>query len=141
MKDRIEMNGQMANEWGRYVIPLEKLSKLNKNFRTALWTGEDMQLTVMSIPPRTDIGREIHENFEQMLYITEGTGLLRMGDEDGGMRYTRRLTVGDSVIVPRFTLHNIINIGSIPLKLFSVYAPPAHPKGTVHKTKEDAMEE
>ena len=86
MKDRIEMNGQMANEWGRYVIPLEKLSKLNKNFRTALWTGEDMQLTVMSIPPRTDIGREIHENFEQMLYITEGTGLLRMGDEDGGMR-------------------------------------------------------
>ena len=141
MKDRIEMNGQMANEWGRYVIPLEKLSKLNKNFRTALWTGEDMQLTVMSIPPRTDIGREIHENFEQMLYITEGTGLLRMGDEDGGLRYTRRLTVGDSVIVPRFTLHNIINIGSIPLKLFSVYAPPAHPKGTVHKTKEDAMEE
>ena len=49
--------------------------------------------------------------------------------------------MGDSVIVPRFTLHNIINIGSIPLKLFSVYAPPAHPKGTVHKTKEDAMEE
>lgn len=121
------------------VINIEKAAKQNNTFRTALWTGNHLQVTLMSINVGEEIGPEIHPNLDQFLRIEQGQGIAKMGYRRDDMNMQANVTDGDAVIVPAGTWHNLINIGNIPLKLYSIYAPPQHPFGTVQRTRADAM--
>ncbi len=121
------------------VLDIEKATKQNNTFRTALWTGSHLQVTLMSINVGEDIGAEIHPNTDQFLRIEQGKGIVRMGPRRDNMNLEANISDDDAIIVPAGTWHNLINTGGIPLKLYSIYAPPQHPKGTVHRTKADAM--
>lgn len=108
----------------------------NPNFRLARWTGEHMQLTLMTIPSFSDIGMEIHPEVEQFLYVESGRGIAMMGKTKGKMDCCGELRPGTAILIPANTWHNIQNVCREELKLFSIYAPPQHPHGTVDVTKE-----
>ncbi|HPT87320.1 MAG TPA: cupin domain-containing protein [Bacillota bacterium] len=118
-----------------FVININEATKLNTNFRTALWTGCHLQLTLMSINVGEDIGLEIHPHLDQFLRIEQGQGLMMMGTQRDRLDFQRHVKDDDAIIIPAGTWHNLINTGQIPLKLYSIYAPPQHPRGTVHVTK------
>lgn len=122
-----------------FVINIDHATKQNNTFRTALWTGNHLQLTLMSINPGEDIGLEIHPNIDQFLRVEQGQGLVRMGQNKDNLDFQGRVGDGWAIFVPAGTWHDVINTGNIPLKVYSIYAPPQHPKGTVHRTKADAM--
>jgi mannose-6-phosphate isomerase-like protein (cupin superfamily) len=121
------------------VVNIEQATLENNTFRTALWTGSHLQLTLMSIDVNDDIGLEVHPNVDQFIRIEQGTGLVRIGDRKDYLSFEKRIGPSDAVVIPSGTWHDITNIGNVPLKLYSIYAPPQHPWGTVHKTKSDAM--
>ncbi len=121
------------------AFDINKATKQNNTFRTALWTGKHLQLTLMSIRPGEDIGLERHPNLDQFLRIEEGQGLVRMGKKKNQMDYQREVHDDFAILIPANTWHNVINTGNTPLKLYSIYAPPQHPYGTVHRTKAEAM--
>ena len=127
-------------DWGPnpLIVNIDRLAKLNDNYRTALWTGKHLQVTLMSIPVRGDIGLERHNELDQFIRIESGRALVMMGKDKHELNYREQVNDNYAVIIPAGTWHNIVNIGNTPLKLYSVYAPPKHPFGTVHRTKEDA---
>lgn len=118
-----------------YVVNIEKAARENNNFRTALWTGSHLQVTLMSIKVGEDIGLEIHPNTDQFIRIEEGQGLVKIGDRKDQLDFQRNIHDDFAIMIPAGKWHNIINTGNIPLKLYSIYAPPEHPRGTVHETK------
>lgn len=122
-----------------FVINIEEATKKNNTFRTAIWTGEHLQLTLMSIMPCEDIGLEMHPHVDQFLRLEAGEGLVLMGECKDRLDFQRKVCADDAFVVPAGTWHNLINTGECPIKLYSIYAPPQHPHGTVHCTKEDAM--
>lgn len=146
MKGMYEMNYDNYFDLGSFsnydlepiVVNIKNQTLLNNNFRTTLWTGRHLQLTVMSIKPGEDIGLEIHPNVDQLIMLEQGTGVVKMGDDKDICNFEKNMFESDAVLIPAGKWHNIINIGDIPMKLCSVYAPPNHPKGTIHKTKIDA---
>lgn len=121
------------------VLDIHQAANRNQNFRTALWTGEHLQVTLMCIPVGEEIGLEMHDNLDQLLRIEEGCALIQMGKNQHTLSFQRRACAGHAIVIPACTWHNIKNIGSKPLKLFSVYAPPQHPFGTVHTTKQESL--
>ncbi|HOV69963.1 MAG TPA: cupin domain-containing protein [Clostridia bacterium] len=130
----------LARDYGPepYVVDIEEATVRNNYFRSALWTGEHLQLTLMSIEPGSEIGLEIHPDVDQFLRIEQGEGLAMMGDTQDNLNYRQRVSDGYAVFIPAGKWHNLINTGTRPLKLYSIYAPPQHPRGTVHRTKEEA---
>jgi mannose-6-phosphate isomerase-like protein (cupin superfamily) len=118
-----------------FVVNIEEITKQNNNYRTTLWTGSYLQLTLMSIKVGEDIGLEIHPNLDQFIRIEEGQGLVMMGDRKDRLNFQEKVYDDFAFIIPAGTWHNLINTGRTPLKLYSIYAPPQHPKGTVHETK------
>lgn len=121
-----------------FVINIEDATKNNTNFRTALWTGQHMQLTLMNILPGEDIGLEFHPDLDQFIRIEDGNGRVMMGDSKDRLTFQRNVYDDSAFIIPAGTWHNLVNTGNKPLKLYSLYAPPSHPFGTVHQTKADA---
>jgi mannose-6-phosphate isomerase-like protein (cupin superfamily) len=125
-----------------FTVNIEEVTDENRNFRTTLWTGSHLQVTLMCIPAGESIGLEIHPDTDQFLRIEQGEGLVQMGLTENNLQYKRRVAPGFAIIVPAGTWHNIVNVGNVPIKLYSIYAPPKHKKGTIHVTKKDAeMEE
>lgn len=122
-----------------FVINIEKAAEQNRTFRTALWTGNYMQVTLMSIQPGEDIGLELHPNTDQFLRIEEGRGLVQMGKTKDNLSFRKNVSEDDAIMVPAGFWHNVTNTGHEPIKLYSIYAPPEHPFGTVHRTKAEAM--
>lgn len=118
-----------------FVVNIDEATKQNNTFRTALWTGSHLQLTLMSLNVGEDIGLEMHPNVDQFMRIEEGQGLVKMGDSKHNLDFQRNVNADYAFIIPAGTWHNLINTGNIPLKLYSIYAPPQHPHGTVHATK------
>ena len=118
-----------------FAFNIELVATYNDTFRSTPWTGNDCQVTVMSIPPEGDIGEETHTDGDQLIYVASGTGQCKMNGT------SMQVTKGFMVCVPKGTKHNIINKGITPLQLFTVYAPVHHPQGTVHQTKEEATQE
>lgn len=122
------------------AVNMNHFANINTSFRTALWTGEHLQITLMSIPVCGDIGLEIHSNLDQFIYVENGYGLVMMGKNQCHLNYEEKIERNYGVLVPAGTWHNIVNTGNRPLKLFSIYAPPQHPFGTVQMTKEESHE-
>lgn len=123
------------------VVNIDRVTKLNRNFRTALWTGSHLQVTLMSIKPGEDIGIEMHPNVDQFIRIESGNAIVKIGKSKDSLTIQKNINSDYAVIIPAGTWHNIINTGRTPLKLYSIYAPPQHPFGTVHQTKEIAEKE
>lgn len=117
-----------------------RASEYNINYRTTIWTGKNLQMTLMCIPVCDDVGLEIHEDTDQFIRVEDGYALVQMGQSQDCLNEQWELWRGDVVFVPQGAWHNIINIGNESLKLSTVYAPPHHPHGTIHQTKIQAME-
>ena len=122
-----------------FVINIDAASKFNKTYRTAIWTGNYLQLTLMSINPGEDIGLEIHPNNDQFIRIEEGRGVVKMGDRRDDLYFQENVYDDYAFIIPAGKWHNLINTGDRPLKLYSIYAPPQHRPGTIHETREIAQ--
>lgn len=123
-----------------FVVNIQEATTQNNNYRTALWTGCHLQLTLMSIEVGDHIGLEVHPNLDQFIRIEEGQGLVKMGDRKDNLYFQEKVYDDFAFIIPAGKWHNLINTGCKPLKLYSIYAPPAHPHGTIHKTRQDAEE-
>lgn len=123
-----------------FVFNIEDYTKQNDTYRTALWTGEYMQLTVMNILPGEDIGLEIHNNHDQFIRVEEGDGIVKMGDAEDDLSYQKRVEDDFAIMIPAGKWHNVVNDSDKPLKLYSIYAPKEHDHSTVHETKAVAME-
>lgn len=138
--DRGRYNNDRIRDYGPepLIVNIDRYAKMNTNYRTALWTGKHLQVTLMSIPPGGDIGLEMHPNVDQFIRIESGYALILMGESKNNLNYQRKADSDFALVVPAGTWHNVVNIGRTPLKLYSIYAPPQHPHGTVHKTKKDA---
>jgi mannose-6-phosphate isomerase-like protein (cupin superfamily) len=117
-----------------YVGPIERLTEKNKYFREVLFTGKYAQLVVMSLKPGEEIGSEVHPKVDQFFRVEVGQArFIFKGSE------VHNVKTGDAVIVPAGTWHNVINTSKKEnLKLYTLYSPPNHPKGTIHKTKAEA---
>ncbi|NEY73793.1 cupin domain-containing protein [Bacillus mesophilus] len=129
------------NDYGQqpFVVDMEEVTKKNKNFRTALWTGKHLQLTLMSINVGESIGLESHPNLDQFIRIEQGQGLVQMGDQKDRLDFQQNAYEDYAIFIPAGKWHNLTNTGNKPIKLYSIYAPPEHPFGTVHETKAIAM--
>lgn len=115
-----------------FIADIEERTEDNRDFRRVLYTGPHMQLVLMALQPGEDIGEEIHEDTDQFFRVEEGKGEVWI---DG------RPTAIESdfaIVIPARAKHNIKNTGDKPLKMYTIYAPPHHADGTVHKTKADA---
>jgi mannose-6-phosphate isomerase-like protein (cupin superfamily) len=109
-----------------------KRAKANSYFREVLATGPNSQVVVMSIPPGGEIGSEVHPDVDQVLVFVQGEGQAIL---DGA---TSEVGVDRLVHVPAGMRHNFVNSGTTDLRLYTIYAPPEHAPGTIHKTKADA---
>jgi len=114
------------------TLPIVKMAKENDEFRQVLWTGDNTQLVLMAIPAGGEIGGEVHEGHDQLLYFVEGEGQATIGDTKVSVG------AGEVSIVPSGTFHNFRNTGDGMLKLYTTYSPPEHAPGTEHETKKQA---
>jgi len=119
-----------------YVVNIEEKTKQNSDYRRVLYTAKNTQLVVMNLQPGEEIGNEVHE-LDQFIRIEEGNAkaVLNNGENE------YELKDDFAIIIPAGAWHNIINTGDKELKLYTLYSPPEHKEGTVHKTKEDEKEE
>ena len=116
-----------------YHDNIERVTEANADFRRVLYTGHNLQLVLMSIPPGCDIGVEVHEDRDQFFRFEAGEGEVCI-DEN-----TYSVKADDAVIVPQGARHNVRCTGSEPLKMYTIYGPPEHVDGTVHATQEEAQ--
>ena len=114
---------------------IEKLTEENSDFRRVLYTGHNLQLVLMSINPGDEIGAEVHDDRDQFFRIEAGEGEITIDDN------VYHVKADDGIIVPQGAHHNVKSIGTEPLKLYTIYGPPEHIDGTIHKTCEDASNE
>jgi mannose-6-phosphate isomerase-like protein (cupin superfamily) len=114
-----------------FVQDIEGLTVKNEQFRRVLYTAKNCQLVLMALKPREEIGAEVH-TLDQFFRVEEGTGEALLD----GVRTAIR--AGFAVVVPAGANHNIINTGNVPLKLYTLYAPPNHRDGVVHRTRDEA---
>nr|WP_068673589.1 cupin domain-containing protein [Oceanobacillus sp. Castelsardo] len=137
----IDIEDRLVKDHGKqpFTLDIEEATKENDTFRTAIWTGEHLQVTLMSIPVGEDIGLEIHQTTDQFLRLEDGEGVVQMGKRKDRLDYNVKVSDDDAIMVPAGFWHNIVNTGNEPLKLYSIYAPPEHRFGTVHQTKEEAI--
>ncbi len=118
-----------------YVGNIEEQTLKNNFFRQVMFTGKHCQLVVMCLQGGEDIGREVHPGIDQFFRIEEGEAKFIFNDTEEHV-----VKSGEAVVVPAGTYHNVINTSKAKqLKLYTVYSPPNHPDGTIHKTKADAM--
>lgn len=117
-----------------FIKNIEDIAVKNADFRQVLYTAKNCQLVVMSLKPKEEIGMEVH-HLDQFFRVEEGSGEAVL---DG---VTTPISEGYAVIVPAGTNHNIINTGSVPLKLYTIYAPPNHRDGVIHHTRAEAEQD
>jgi mannose-6-phosphate isomerase-like protein (cupin superfamily) len=115
-----------------FQVSILERTRENPNFRRVEFTGEHSQLVVMNIPPGDEVGEEVHEHTEQTLFFLSGTAKVLLDGKQS------RVQAGDVVVVTPGTRHNFINDGREPLRIYTVYAPPNHIDGRIHRTHKDA---
>ncbi len=117
-----------------FVGDIEKLTEENEYFRQVLFTGKFTQLVVMNLKPGEEIGNEVHNRVDQFFRIEEGEAKFIFNDREEHLVHA-----GDAVVVPAGTFHNVINNSNEKaLKIYTLYSPPNHPDGTIHKTRDEA---
>lgn len=125
----------MASKAG-YVTNIERETLSNEDFRRVLFTGRNTQLVLMTLKPGEDIGRETHEEHDQFIRVEAGRGVAMLAGKE------HPLSDGVAVVIPAGVEHNIINTSAdSPLRLYTLYSPPEHPDGTIHRAKRDASSE
>lgn len=124
---RPEQESSMA-----FNIDIVEATRKNEFFRQVLSTGPNAQVVLMSIPAGGEIGEEVHEHVDQVLTFVAGEGVAILEGEES------HVGPDHLVHVPAGTRHNVVNRGSFPLRLYTVYAPPQHAQGTIHRTKAEA---
>jgi len=117
-----------------FITDIEKATKENTDYRRVLYTAKNSQLVLMALLPGEEIGEETHE-LDQFIRIEAGEGKIVLGGA------THAIKADDAIMIPEGTPHNVINSGKVPLKLYTVYAPPEHKDALVHKTKTEETEE
>ncbi|MBQ3493998.1 MAG: cupin domain-containing protein [Clostridia bacterium] len=134
------MKQEQQNQTGGQpqIINIHTKTLQNTNFRKEIWTGRYLQATVMSIPPGGEIGIEMHDNIDQFIRVEQGIATVYMGDTRQNIKLVGTANHDNAIFIPTGTWHNLINNQRTPLKLYSIYAPPKHPVGTIHKTKLDS---
>ena len=115
-----------------YCANIEDATVDNEDFRRVVYTGRNLQLVLMTLPPGCDIGEEVHEDIDQFFRIEQGEGEVWI---DG---VANRVEDDFAVIVPAGARHNVVNTGSEPLRLYTIYGPPEHREGTVHRDRDQA---
>ena len=123
---------QLENDVKGYCENIEKRTVENGDFRRVLYTGHNLQLVLMALPPGCDIGEEVHPDRDQFFRFEEGSGIVRIDGIDN------RVEEDFAVVVPAGARHNVINTGDGPLRLYTIYGPPEHKDGIVQATKEEA---
>lgn len=116
-----------------YITNIEEKTLANESFREVLFTAPHLQLVVMSLLVGEEIGEEVHSDVDQFIRIESGNGKAILDGEETA------LADGSVVVIPAGVKHNIVNAGDVSLKLYTIYTPPEHRDGTVHKTKADAL--
>lgn len=120
------------SEKRQLTLPIVQMAKDNDEFRSVIWTGNETQVVLMAIPSGGEIGGEVHEGHDQLLWFVEGEGEAVIGE------VTSQVAAGDLAIVPAGVFHNFRNTGTGMLKLYTTYSPPEHEPGTEHATKAEA---
>lgn len=130
--------GLELKDYGPYpfVFDLKEITEKNNYYRVVLWTGEHLQLTLMSIPVNDDIGLEVHD-VDQFIYLEEGKALVNMGFNKDNLNLKEVIDDGYGIVIPAGTYHNVTNMGNKDLKLYSIYAPSNDKKNVIQKTKLD----
>lgn len=121
---------------GPAVLDISRSAMENSAYRLSFWTGEHLQMTLMSLEPREEIGLEMHPDVDQYLRVEEGDAIVHLGKTQLAPDSSYRLTKDWAAFIPAGIWHNVINISSQPLKLSSVYAPPQHPFASIQQEKE-----
>lgn len=131
---------EKVKDYGRqpWVVDIEDLTVKNEMFRTTKWTGNHLQMTVMSIKPRGQIGLEKHDKGDQFIRVEQGEARVVMGRSKDKMTFDKKVSDDWAIFIPAGFWHNIINDGNKPLKVYVIYAPPEHVAGTIHKTFEES---
>lgn len=114
------------------VLDLEGAALSNRDYRRVLATGVHTQIVVMRLKPGEDIGEEVHDRVEQTIFLVEGDAEVVLG------RTLYEVEEGDAILIPPGARHNLVNVGAEPLCLYTIYSPPNHIDGTVHRTKMEA---
>ena len=123
-----------------WVGNIERTTLENGTFRTVVFTGEHAQLTVMRLGPGEDIGREAHPVTDQFIRIERGRARVEFGRIASRIDATYDVEDDWAIVIPAGVWHNVVNTGTEDLKLYSLYSPPEHPAGTIHRTKAEAEE-
>jgi mannose-6-phosphate isomerase-like protein (cupin superfamily) len=121
-----------------WVDDIEKATLDNDTFRTVLFTGKHLQMTVMCLQPGEEIGVEKHDDLDQFIRIEQGSAQVLMGSSKEDLSQVHDVRDDWAAIIPGGTWHNVVNTGDSQLRLYSIYTPPEHPEGTVHETKTEA---
>jgi mannose-6-phosphate isomerase-like protein (cupin superfamily) len=111
---------------------LEAATLDNKNYRSVVWSGRYLQVTLMSIPAGADIGLEAHPDTDQFLRLDGGRGRVQMGRTKDQLTFDKEVSDGWCILVPAGTWHNVTNIGDDPLQVYAIYAPAHHKPGKIH---------
>ena len=117
---------------------LEKATRDNRNYRTVAWSGRYLQMTLMSIPPGSDIGLEVHPDTDQFLRLDAGRGRAQIGPAKDQLTFDREVSDGWCVLIPAGSWHNVTNIGDEPMQVYAIYAPAHHKPGKIHTTASEA---
>ena len=115
-----------------FVQNIERLTEDNDDFRRVLYTGANLQLVLMALPPGGEIGSEVHDDRDQFFRVEAGEGEVVIDD------VTHPVKADDAIIVPQGARHNVRNTGKAPLKLYTIYGPPEHRDGVVHRSAAEA---
>jgi mannose-6-phosphate isomerase-like protein (cupin superfamily) len=131
--DRIKDIGPLPQSFN-----IEDATKDNRNYRTVAWSGRYLQVTLMSIPVGGDIGLEAHPETDQFLRLDAGSGKVQMGSTKNQLTFEKDVSNGWCILVPAGTWHNITNIGTTPMQVYTIYAPAHHTPGKVQATAASA---
>lgn len=142
MTDRV-MGKVPVTDYGPdpFVVNIDRAAELNTKYRTTLWTGNDLQLLLTAIPVNSDRGVQMHPSADEYTRVESGEALIQMGSDKGSLTYQARMNGNYAVVIPAGTWHNFINIGDVPLKMFSIFSNPIVPYGTDEETMEIAIEQ
>jgi mannose-6-phosphate isomerase-like protein (cupin superfamily) len=123
-----------------WVLDIEEATLGNENYRAANWTGKYMQLVFMTLKPGEVIDLEIHSGHDQFIRIEEGEARVQMGKTEDNLSFDKKVSDDWAILIPAGYWHTVENTGKSALKLYTLYGPAEHEKGTINKTYEEAKE-